>query len=343
MKKVVGSFVAVSIALVTSMTSSMAIAANSDPVKIGVSMFQQQSKRFVYEAALMEKIAKENGDDIIVNFGNNNATTQASQIETMLLRGIKVLIVVPLEPKALAPLITRARKQGVKVVTYDTRMTGAEVDYAVQRDNAAAGKMNVDAALAAAPEGKYAIIRGDITSPSAVELGAHYDDLKSLKNVEVTYDQAVPGWSADTAQKYAEAAVQRNPDLKAVVAMWDNASVAAVQALRAAGKKPGEVFVTGINGDPANLKLIAQGWQGQTTWTRIDQMAKDAMAAADALARDHEPPKADEVVEGVPYKYTPLFSVQKDTLCEYVTKVAPEGWLTAAELKDIFEGQKPCD
>lgn len=343
MRKIISSFAAIGISVASSLLAVNAFAQSDQPVKIGVSLFQQQSKRFVYEAGLMEKLAKANGDDIIVNFGNNSAATQANQIETMLLRGIKVLIVVPLEPKALAPLIARARKQGVKVITYDSSMTAGQADYGVQRDNAAAGKQSVDAALAASPEGKYAIIRGDISTPIAVELGTHFDDVKSVPGVQVVYDQSVPGWNADTAQKYAEAAVQRDPDLKAVIAMWDNASVATVQALKAAGKKPGDVFVTGNNGDAVNLKLIQEGWQGQTTWTSIDQMAKDAMAAAHAFGTGKEPPKADKVVDGIPYKYARTFSITKDSLCEYITKVAPEGWLSPADIKEIGNGKNPCD
>ena len=84
-------------------------------------------------------------------------------------------------------------------------------------------------------------------------------------------------------QRNAEAALQKYPKINAFAVMWDDAAQAVVQALKSAGKKPGEVFVSGLDAATPSLAYIAQGWQSQTIWTPIDRMAKEAANLAHAL------------------------------------------------------------
>ena len=75
--------------------------------------------------------------------------------------------------------------------------------------------------------------------------------------------------------------------------MWDNGAQAVAQAVKAAGRDPGTVWSTGSDGSPASLAYIWQGWQGQSTWTAVDQQATNAMNIAHAFASGQEPPKPD--------------------------------------------------
>src|SRR5437764_782217 len=133
------------------------------------------------------------------------------------------------------------------------------------------------ATLALVPSGDYAIIRGDQSTLAQVDMSRAYDELlKNKPGVNIVYDTLTPGWDTATAQRKAEAALQKSPNIKAFVVMWDSGAQAVVQALKSAGKRPGAVYVTGTDASTPSLAYIAQGWQSQTVWTPIDKMAKDA-------------------------------------------------------------------
>jgi D-xylose transport system substrate-binding protein len=309
--------------------------ASDDKVLIGVSMFDPKSLRYQAEAKMMEDLAKANGDEILINFSDNTAGTQATQIQTMLQRGVDVLIVNPIDSSGIAPTVQRAIEQGVKVVAYDNLVSGVPTDYGVERDNPMAGKLQVESALAAVPQGEYALIRGDMSTPIAQLMTQHYDDLKSMPGIDVVFDQSAAGWTAENANNLASAALQANPDIKAFVVTWDAGSIPTIQAIKAAGHQPGDIFVTGNDGSPPSLRLIAEGWQGSSTWTDGQVQAENAIAAAHALAHGLELPAPDEVVDGTPTKFSPQLNVTKENLCEFVTEIAPEGW---ADPKAVFEG-----
>ena len=72
----------------------------------------------------MKEVAAANGDEVISNFSNDNLQTQISQIQSMMQRGIKVLVLNPNDSKAFTPLITQASRQGIKVIAYDEDVAG---------------------------------------------------------------------------------------------------------------------------------------------------------------------------------------------------------------------------
>ena len=140
------------------------------------------------------------------------------------------------------------------------------------------------------PSGEYAIIRGDESTLAAVDMGRAYDELlHGQDGIDIVYDTLTPSWDTAAAQREAEAALQRSPDIDAFVVMWDNGAQAVVQALKSAGMEPGDVYVSGTDASPVSLGFIDQGWQSQTVWTPIDQMATNAADIAHALGTGVEP------------------------------------------------------
>ncbi|MEZ2392112.1 substrate-binding domain-containing protein [bacterium RCC_150] len=304
---------------------------------IGVSLYTQQVARFNFEEKLMREAAAKNGDQLISNFANSNLETQISQIQSMMQRGIKVLILNQINSKAFAPIVNQAHQQGIKVIAYDEDIAGTKADFVVQRDNVEMGKVQAQSVIDHLPAGrvaKVAIIRGDPSTPAMVQMSESYDKM-ILNNpkIDVVYDNTTPAWDQATAQRNAEAALQKEPNIDAFLVMWDNGAQAVAQALKSAGKKPGTVWSTGSDGSTASLAYIGQGWQGQSTWTAVDQQATNAINIAHAFASGGEPPAGDAKTEsGVPILHTPLSSITKGNLCEFITKTAPAGWVTPEQV-----------
>jgi D-xylose transport system substrate-binding protein len=304
---------------------------------IGASFYTQQVARFIFEEKLMRQLAAKNCDRYISNFSNGNLQTQISQIQSMMQRGIKVLILNQIDAKAFAPIVEQAHAQGIKVIAYDTDVIGANADYLVERNNYDMGRIEAQSVLDHLPAGrvaKVAIIRGDPATPAEVDMGRAYDQLL-LHNpkIDVVYNVETPNWDQATAQREAEAALQKDPNIDAFAVMWDNGAQAVVQALKSAGKKPGTVWVTGSDASTPSLAYIAQGWQGESTWTAVDRQAINAETIAHDYATGQAPPKPDaKTAAGVPILYSPLTAITKTNLCAFIKTIAPAGWVTSAQV-----------
>ncbi|NKJ94753.1 substrate-binding domain-containing protein [Rhizobium leguminosarum bv. viciae] len=303
-------------------------------LQIGFILPTQQHIRFAFEARLFEETAKANGDEAIVQYSMENTATQKNQVETLIARGVDVIVMSAIDANAAAALVTQAQRDGVKVITYDRGVVGAKPDYHIGRDNYEMGAQQARSALAAVPCGKYAIIRGDRATVAQIDMSRAYDELVKTKQcIKIVHDAYVQGWETAGVQREAEAALQATPDLDVFLIMWDTGAGAVVQVLKSAGLSPDDVWVTGADATTPSLVNIHLGWQDQSTWTAIDQMAVDAANLAHDLGTGAEPRIKGTVVDGVPNVYPKLTSINKDNLCEFITQIAPKGWVKP---EDVF-------
>ena len=329
----------VSVALGLGAASMQAMAA--DPVLIGVIWPTQAHARVAFESKIFAEQVAANGDQLITQYSMESAATLKNQFEAMIERGAKVIVFQAIDATAADALVEQARAAGVKTITYDRGVAKAKVDYHLTRDNYEMGQLQAQSALKAVPCGKYAIIRGDAATLAQVDMSKAYDELVKAKDcVKVVYDSLTPGWDTASAQREAEAAIQANPDLNTILIMWDTGAQASVQALKSAGIGPGKVWITGSDATPPSLKYIWDGYQGQTTWMPIDEMAKVAADAAHDLGSGVEPRTKGVMVDGVPTFYPKLTSVTKENLCEFVNKISPPGWINTDDVWGA--GVNPC-
>jgi D-xylose transport system substrate-binding protein len=306
---------------------------------IGVSFHTNAQQRWAYEEKILKSVAAKNGDKAIVDYANDNVTTQTNQVQSMLQRGIKVLVITPVDTKAAEPLVAQAKRQGVKVIAYDVPVKGA--DYLVVRNTTEAGELQAKSLVDAVGCGDFAQIKGD---PAIVNYQQAVDGWKKVlatapSCLKSVYERDTKNWDTATAQANAEAALQKDPNIKGFLTMWDGGAQGIIPALKAAGKKPGEVYVTGLDASGPSLSYIAQGWQGSSVWTPIDEMATDAANAAHDFATG-KTPASDATTDGTPTKYVKLVNIDKNNLCDFINKIAPKGWTTVQAVYGA--GQSSC-
>jgi D-xylose transport system substrate-binding protein len=306
---------------------------------IGVSVKNQLQRRWAFDLKAIKARAAELGDTVLVQYANDDPSRQASQVESLLSKGIDVLIITPVDDKAAAQAANAARNSKVPVVSYDIGVRDAPTDYFVERDNIQAGKLQIDEALKAKPEGKYAFFRGDSGTGVVKTISGQWDKaVKGKPGVDVVFDQFIDGFDPSTAQSRAEDVLSTNrDDVAAFLSLNDGMATGIAQAL--AGRKlTGKVFLSGLDADPANLRMIANGSQSMTVWTPLDEQGKAAADAANALASGKKPAAQTQTDLGagmVPTALVPSVAITKDNLCEYLEGKFPAGWADKAEvLKD---------
>jgi ribose transport system substrate-binding protein len=120
--------------------------------------------------------------------------------------------------------------------------------------------------------------------------------MAEFKDVQIITLPAMQ-WEASNAGTIVSDQMVANPDIDLIFLHAAHLSVAAVAALEAKGKKPGDVMMISSNGAPVGLDLIRKGWLN----VEVEQPLY-AQAAALAMFAD----KVVNKQELKPGKYTVL-------------------------------------
>src|SRR5260370_20848384 len=104
--------------------SAVSIASNTAAAEKTVIGFSQASMNHPWRVAMVEgnkKYAAEHYPDVdlVITDGQNQATKQVGDVESLMARGIKVLVISPLQAQALTPIVKQAMEANIPVVTLD--------------------------------------------------------------------------------------------------------------------------------------------------------------------------------------------------------------------------------
>jgi len=310
---------------------------DDDSLTIGISLPSQVQRRWAFDAKYMTEAAEQEGDSTIVQYADYDPSLQNDQVENMLSKGIDVLIIASVDVKAGASIAARAQSQGVPVIAYDLGIADADIDLQVTRDNVAVGQMQAEHALEYAPEGNFAIVRGDQVNTVAQELGEGAAGIldEAAPAVKVVSDKWTPGWDPEIALSDAENVLSRyNDDVQAFVVGADGLASGVIQALRGRNLN-GKVFVSGLDAEPATLQLVASGDQTMTAFTDYQQEGEAAIEGARELANGDDITADTTTNNGfkdVPTRQIDTIAVTKDNLCEFITELSSPGWVTVEEV-----------
>ncbi|MCU1571145.1 MAG: ribose transporter substrate-binding protein [Naasia sp.] len=312
---------------------------------IGISVKNQTQRRWEFDVAAMKARLEALGDTVLIEYSNDDQVTQNAGIENLITKGIDALIITPVDDAAAAQAVKSANQAQIPVIAYDIGVKDAPIDFFVQRDNPLAGKLQMEAAVAAAPEGNYAFLRGDAGTGVVKIISGQWDlGLKGNAKIKVVSDQFIPGFDIAAAQANAENVLSaQNDDVAAFLVLNDGMASGVAQAI--AGRHlTGKVFLSGLDADESALALIADGRQSVTIWTPLDEQGVLAADAAHALAAG-EKPKSQSTEDfgngAVPTALVSPVAITQDNLCEWLNGKFPEGW---ADKETVLKGNPTlCD
>ncbi len=305
---------------------------------IAVAMKTQVQRRWAFDAAAMKREAEKLGVKLIFQWANDNPATQASQVENLLSQNPDALILVPVDSTAAGSIVEAAHQQKVPVVGYDIGVSTAKLDFFVMRNNPMVGELQANGALKFAPHGTFALIKGDPGNDVAQAIAKQYERLLvGNKDIKVVFNQFIRGWDPKAALSNAENVLSaQNDKVDAFVVSNDGMANGVSQAIKSRNLV-GKVYLSGLDADPANLQLVAQGEQSMSVWTDLDEQGTTAVDAAAALAAGTKPAIESSMVDlgsgPVQTHFVKVIAVNKDNLCNFITHDAPSGWVT---VKDVF-------
>lgn len=239
-----------------------------DLTKVTVGFSQSESTSNPFRATETQSITTEAqrlGIKLIQRNANADVNAQNSQIEDMIAQGAQVLIVAPENSDGLGPALAQAKQKHIPVLTIDRTATGTACSDFIgflgsnfyHQGQIAAD----DLAAAVSGSGNVAVLMGtsgnnvtnDRTNGFLAEVKA-----KSLKLHVVA--QQTANFDQTTGQNVMEQLLQSNPNINAVYAENDEMAFGAIQAIRAAGKTPGQdIKVVSIDGTQQAVQDVAAG------------------------------------------------------------------------------------
>ena len=259
--------------LLAASTAMLAVAATAhvyaqDKIKIGFSQGTMESSWRVNMVEGNKKYAEANLPDVelIVTNGENDASKQVSDVESLIAQGVKTLIISPVTADALTPVVKQAMDAGIPVVTLD-RKVNTDVTLHIGADNVLIGK-TAGEFVCQTLNGKGNVIEIQGTAGASATVDRHDAFHKVLAekcpDVKVVADQ-VANYVREPAIKFMEDMLQRfKPgEIQLVYAHNDDMALGAVTALEAAGRLS-EVKVVGIDGENAAYEAIKAGKMAAT-------------------------------------------------------------------------------
>jgi ribose transport system substrate-binding protein len=213
------------------------------------------------------------------------------------------IVLAAVDFNALQPSIEKARAAGIPVMIFDRQITATASDFTSVAGTVEIGYVAAGEAQRLLKEkhgdvtGKILQVLGDPADPYTLDIQKGFEEkMKSFAGLQIITLPAMQ-WEASNAGTIVSDQIVANPDIDLIFLHAAHLSVAAVAALEAKGKNPGDVMLMSSNGAPVGLDLIRKGWLN----VEVEQPLY-AQAAALAMFAD----KVVNKQEIKPGKYTVL-------------------------------------
>jgi simple sugar transport system substrate-binding protein len=226
--------------------------------------------------------------DVEVVFGQGKSGTddegEINTIENMIAQNVKAIAITPTSP-AVKGALDKAVKAGIKVVLVDNDIPGwTGKSSVVATDNLAGGKLAGTWLASHLPQGAtIGILQGRVGNPSLD------DRVKGMKQTLGGKATVVGEPATDCDQTKGLNAAQdlltAHSNVTAIYGACGPPIIGALQAIKSAGKKPGDIIVIGFDASPDELKAIKAGDQSGSVAQFPVKMGSLGIETAVAAAR----------------------------------------------------------
>jgi putative multiple sugar transport system substrate-binding protein len=325
---------------------------------VGISMPTKSSTRWISDGESMVKEFTALGYDTDLQYGEDDIPNQLAQIENMVTKGAKVLIIAAIDGSTLSDILKKAHESGAKVFAYDRLITKtADVDYYTTFDNFGVGVLQANSLVQGLKE------RFPDVKPWNVELfGGSPDDTNAfyfyngamsvLQPMIDAGDIVIPSgqmgmdkvgtlrWDGAVAQARMDNLLSANytdKKVHGVLAPYDGLSRGIISSLKGVGYAPGPEMpiVTGQDAEVPSVKAMIAGEQYSTVFKDTRELAKVTATMVDAVMQGKEPEINDtktynNEVKIVPSHLLTPYSVGKDDIQKLLVD---SGYIKAEDLQ----------
>ncbi|WP_436121973.1 multiple monosaccharide ABC transporter substrate-binding protein [Aminobacter sp. LjRoot7] len=330
-----------------------------DKGTIGIAMPTKSSLRWINDGDALKAALEAKGYTIDMQYAEDDIPNQLAQIENMVTKDAKALIIASIDGTTLSAVLQQAADKGVKVIAYDRLIRDSgNVDYYTTFDNFKVGVLQADSLL-------KGLGYPDKPGPFNIELfGGSPDD----NNAFFFYDGAMSvlqplidkgtlvvksgqmgmekvgtlRWDAAVAQARMDNILSANYSdgsrVDAVLAPYDGLSRGIISSLRGVGYGTAEQpwpIISGQDAEVPSVKAMIAGEQYSTVFKDTRELAKVTANLVDAALSGGKPEINDEKTYNNGVKVVPSYllvpvSVVKDDIQKVLVD---SGYIKADEIK----------
>ncbi len=325
---------------------------------IGISMPTKSSARWIADGNNMVKVFKEKGYQTDLQYAEDDIPNQLAQIENMVTKGVKVLVIAAIDGTTLSDVLQKAADKGIKVIAYDRLIRNSKnVDYYATFDNYQVGVLQagyIEKALdLKSGKGPFNI---ELFGGSADDNNAFffyngamsvlkpYIDKGKLvvRSKQLGMDKvATLRWDGATAQARMDnllSAYYSSARVDAVLSPYDGISIGILSSLKGVGygtpKLPMPV-VTGQDAEVPSVKSIIRGEQRATVFKDTRELAKVTVSMVDAVLSGKQPTINDTKTYNNGVKVVPSYLLKPVSVdaSNWKEVLVGSGYYTEAQVK----------
>ncbi|MEV0318084.1 ABC transporter substrate-binding protein [Streptomyces sp. NPDC050658] len=277
--------------------------------KVGFSQSEKEANPFrIAETASIKAEAEKRGVDLLTANAQSQFSKQISDVQDLIAKGADLLVIAPLNSDGWEPVLRSAAAKHIPIVTIDRKINAkACEDYVsfIGSDFVEQGKRAADQMIeATGGKGKVAILLGAAGNNVTTERTKGFEDRIKAKapGLKVVFKQTGE-FAREKGQQVTEQLIQSKPDIDGIYAENDEMGLGAVNALKGAGKKPGDVKIVTVDGTRNAVRGIVDGWihgviesnprfgplafQTLDTFTKGEKVAQDIVIKDSAYTKDN--------------------------------------------------------
>jgi putative multiple sugar transport system substrate-binding protein len=350
--------VAVVLAASAAFSAMSGAAFAQDKGVVGISLPDKTESRWITDGKSMVDALKAKGYSADLQYANYDVPTQVNQVENMLAKGVKALVIAPIDGKTFSDALALAQKKGIKVISYDRLISQTkDVDYYATFDNYGVGVLQGQSIVSAWQKaGSKTPFNLEVFGGSSDDNNAHmvyaggmsvlkpYIDSGKfvIRSKQVAFDQvATRNWDGATAQSRMDdllSAFYGKDHLDAVWTPNDAIAVGVVSSLKGIGYGSAQQampVVTGQDADIQNVKNIVRGDQTSTVFKDTRKLAGVTAEMVDNALSGKPVSVNDTKSYNNGAKIVPTYLVKPILVdkANYQTELVTSGYYTQAQLK----------
>jgi len=322
--------------------------------KVGISMPTKTSERWILDGDNLKASFEDEGYEVSLQYANDVAADQVSQIETMVGQNVDVLVIAAIDNKSLSGVLAQAKGQDITVIAYDRLILDTpDVDYYASFDNTKVGTLQgtyivetLDLANQAGPfnielfagaltdnntqyffGGAWAVLEPFVTEGKLV-----------VKSGQTTLEQiATENWDGAVAQERMDNILSNfyndGSKVDAVLSPYDGISRGIIASLEGNDYTTLPV-VTGQDAEVESVKYIIEGKQSMTVYKDTRELAATTVDMVVAVLDGKDPEVNDTETYDNGDHVVPAYLLEPVSVDvnNYQEVVVDSGYIDAADL-----------
>ena len=319
-------------------------------VDIGIVLPTKDEPRWTQDETRFKDALKDTDYSVQILFSQGDSAKEKANVDSLIAKGIKVLIICPQDGAAAAASAEAAKAAGVKVISYDRLITDTDaVDYYVSFDSIAVGAaqaqylvdhasgkkgqpLNLYAGAASDNnaflffQGAWSVLQPKIADGTFKVVNSS-EAVKLKDKAELTRDeqakiigQVTTNWDFNVAKTLAASNLTKasKADKGDVLVLAPNDGTArSIADTFKADKDVTSFVISGQDAEKASVQYIIDGLQSMTVFKDVRTLVTDAIATATSILKDETPDAAGVTNNGkadIKTKQTDIIIVDQDSV-----------------------------